>query len=239
MALVGGMPGWSGPGRGAAAQVRATGRVAMDDAVILAELLCARLTHDLSGPLGTIAAAVELMGDPDAETRREALGLAGQASAEMARRLKYLRAAWGPGGEPHSVASIARLAEGVLGGGRAGLDISRVSGPDQPLDGFGRVLMNALLVAGEALPRGGTILCAGDAEGQIALQPTGDAAAWPAGLAGLIADGDPLAQAAEAGPRGIAAPMMMALARRERVAVTLLMGAGVPLLSLARGGAPA
>jgi histidine phosphotransferase ChpT len=210
----------------------------MDDAVILAELLCARLAHDLSGPLGTMAAAVELLGDQDAETRKEALGLAGEATTEMARRLKYLRAAWGTGTEAHSVASIARLAGGVLGGGRAGLDISRVAGPDRPLDGFGRVLMNALLVAGEALPRGGTILCAGDAEGQIALQPIGEAAAWPSGLAGLIAGGDLLAAAAEGGPRGIAAPMMMALARREGATVTLLMGAGVPLLSLARGAAP-
>lgn len=210
----------------------------MDDAVILAELLCARLAHDLSGPLGTIAAAVELLGDQDAETRKEALGLAGEAAAEMARRLRYLRAAWGAGAEAQSLASIARLAEGVLGGGRAALDISRVAGANRPLDGFGRVLMNALLVAGEALPRGGTILCAGDADGQIALQPVGDAAAWPPGLAGLIGGGDPVAMAAEGGPRGIAAPMMMALARREGVTVTLLMGAGVPLLSLARG-APA
>lgn len=209
----------------------------MDDAVILAELLCARLAHDLSGPLGTMAAAVDLLGDPDAETRREALGLAGEATAEMTRRLRFLRAAWGSGAEPHSIASIARLAEGVLGGGRTTLDISRVTGPDRPLDGFGRVLMNALLVAGEALPRGGTILCAGDADGQIALQPVGDAAAWPPGLAGLIGGGDSLAAAAEGGPRGIATPMMMALARREGATVRLLMGAGMPLLSLSRGDA--
>lgn len=210
----------------------------MSGCTMLAELVCARLTHDLSGPLATITAAVELLALDDPEGRKEAMALAGEATAQLAARLRYLRAAWGAGSQDLSVAGIAAMAEGVLGGGRASLDVSRVAAPDQALGPLGRVLMNALLVAGEALPRGGTIVCAGDPATQLVIHPAGEGAAWPAGLAGLVAREDPLAAATAGGPRGVAAPMMMALARREGVAVSLLMGAGLPLLGLAPAPAP-
>lgn len=205
----------------------------MNGCTMLAELVCARLTHDLSGPVATITAAVEVLGLEDAEARQEAMALAGEAAAQLTLRLRYLRAAWGVGTQELSVRGLATMAEGVLGGGRATLDIGRVAAPDQPLGPLGRVLMNALLVAGEALPRGGTIVCAGDPGTQLVLQPVGEGAAWPAGLAGLIGGEDPAAAAAAAGPRGVALSMMMALARREGVMVSLLLGAGVPLLALA------
>lgn len=199
---------------------------------MLAELVCARLTHDLSGPLATISGAVELLSLDDAESRQEAMQLAGEATTQLAQRLKYLRAAWGAGGQELTIAAIAAMAAGVLGGGRVALDVARVAGTDRSLGPLGRVLLNALMVAAEALPRGGTIVCAGDPEAQLVLQPVGEGAAWPRGLAGLIAGDDPLAAAEEAGPRGIAAPMMIALARRDGIAVSLLMGTGLPLLSL-------
>lgn len=199
---------------------------------MLAELVCARLTHDLSGPLATISGAVELLSLDDAESRREAMQLAGEATAQLAQRLKYLRAAWGAGGQELTIAAIAAMAPGVLGGGRVALDVARLAGTDRSLGPLGRVLLSALMVAAEALPRGGTIVCAGDPDTQLVLQPVGEGAAWPRGLAGLIAGDDPLAAAAETGPRGIAAPMMIALARRDGIAVSLLMGTGLPLLSL-------
>lgn len=207
----------------------------MTGCVMLAELVCARLTHDLSGPLATISGAVELLSLDDEEARQEAMQLAGEATAQLAQRLKYLRAAWGAGGQALTIAAIAGMAAGVLGGGRVVLDAARLAGTDRPLGSLGRVLLNALMVAAEALPRGGTIVCAGDPETQLVLQPVGEGAAWPRGLAGLIAGGDLLAAAEEAGPRGIAAPMMMALARRDGVAVSLLMGGGLPLLGLSAG----
>lgn len=199
---------------------------------MLAELVCARLTHDLSGPLATISGAVELLSLEDEASRQEAMQLAGEATAQLAHRLKYLRAAWGAGGQELTVAAVAAMAAGVLGGGRVVLDVTRVAGADRALGPLGRVLLNALLVAAEALPRRGTIVCAGDPETQLVLQPVGEGAAWPRGLAGLIAGEDPLAAAEEAGPRGIAAPLMIALARRDGVAVSMLMGPGLPLLNL-------
>lgn len=212
----------------------------MNGPVLFAEILCTRLTHDLSGSLGTLAAAVELLGLDDAASRQEAMQLATEGAAQLGRRLKYLRAAWGMGSHDLSVATIAGMSTGVLGGGRVSLDVTRVEGAERPLGALGRVLLNALLVAGEALPRGGTVVCGGEPTTQLVLHPVGERAAWPAGLAGLVAGEDPLAAAAMAGPRGVAAPMMMALARRDRIAVSLLMGAGIPLLGLSpEAGAPA
>jgi histidine phosphotransferase ChpT len=208
----------------------------MSGCLTFAELLCARLTHDLSGPLATISGAVELLSLPDEGARQEAAQLAGEATSQLARRLKYLRAAWGGGGQELTVAAIAAMAAGVLGAGRVVPDVARVADSDRPLGPLARVLLNALLVAAEALPRGGTIVCAGDPQTQLVLQPVGEGAAWPRGLAQLIAGDDPFAAAAEAGPRGIAAPMMVALARRDGIAVSLLMGQGLPLLALSAEG---
>jgi histidine phosphotransferase ChpT len=202
---------------------------------MLAELVCVRLTHDLSGPLATISGAVELLSLDDEEARQEAMQLAREATTQLAQRLKFLRAAWGAGGQELTVAAITAMAAGVLGGGRVVLDSARVAGTDLSLGPLGRVLMNALMVAADALPRGGTIVCAGNPETQLLLQPVGEGAAWPRGLAGLIGGGDLLAAAQDAGPRGIAVPMMIALARRDGVAVSLLMGGGLPLLALSPG----
>lgn len=203
----------------------------MTDCLAFAERLCARLAHDLGGALGTVSGAVELLGHEDAAIREEAQALALEGASQLRRRLSYLRAAWGPDGEEFSVASAAAMAAGVLGGGRVRLDIARVAEPERPLGPLGRVLLNALVVAAEALPRGGTVLCAGG-PGELVLQPSGEGAAWPAGLAALLGGEDPIAAAVAGGPRAIAAPMLVALARREGVSLALLMGGGIPLLAL-------
>ncbi len=51
-----------------------------NDPLRLAELLAIRLCHDLSGPLGTMMGALEMVAD-DPEMADEALPLAGEASS--------------------------------------------------------------------------------------------------------------------------------------------------------------
>ena len=63
-----------------------------DGGLTLAQDLCARLCHDLVGPLGTMANAVEMVGDdPDAAE------LAREAAASLRAKLQLWRAACGAG----------------------------------------------------------------------------------------------------------------------------------------------
>ena len=106
------------PGKG----IRWTG---MSDSLRLAELLCARLCHDLSGPLGAL---IGIAGDcpRGAAGQRDAGAGRGHRRVELAQRLKLLRAAWGrmattmdagpaarlrrrPGGQPAGAAGPRRV----------------------------------------------------------------------------------------------------------------------------------
>ena len=97
----------------------------MSESLRLAELLCARLCHDLSGPLGALIGILEIAREeqPDSET----LALAEDTADELVQRLKLLRAAWGQDGDDMDVGPAARLRglpveqpAGAAGPGRAG-----------------------------------------------------------------------------------------------------------------------
>ena len=127
------------------------------DGILFAELLCARLCHDMAGAVGAAAAGAELLEDGlDAETAQ----LVAASAASAAARLKFFRAALGPAGSEQSAAVIRDLAAAYLhaaesGGGRLTLRWSC----DRPrLDGdMTRLALNLVLVARDSLPRGGTI----------------------------------------------------------------------------------
>ena len=64
----------------------------------LAQLLCTRLCHDLAGPVGAVAAGVELIGGDPAQADMETLGLIGSSSAAASLKLKFMRTALGAAG---------------------------------------------------------------------------------------------------------------------------------------------
>ncbi|MFC7551451.1 hypothetical protein ACFQU7_02740 [Pseudoroseomonas wenyumeiae] len=80
----------------------------------LAQDLCARLCHDLVGPLGTVAGAVEMVTEDP-----EAAELAREAAASLRGRLQLWRAACGAGTGPMTPPDLAALLDGNLAGGRA------------------------------------------------------------------------------------------------------------------------
>lgn len=69
-----------------------------DTELELAQLLCTRLCHDLAGPVGAVAAGVELIGGDPSQVDMETLGLIGNSSAAAALKLKFMRAALGASG---------------------------------------------------------------------------------------------------------------------------------------------
>ena len=79
----------------------------MNDAQLeLAQLLCTRLCHDLAGPVGAVAAGVELIGGDPTQVDAETLGLIGNSSAAASLKLKFMRAALGAVGASGDAKSL-------------------------------------------------------------------------------------------------------------------------------------
>jgi histidine phosphotransferase ChpT len=129
------------------------------DSLRLAELLAIRLCHDLSGPLGTLMGALELVAD-DPGMAAEALPLAGEVSTALGRRLRLLRAAWGGATPSLSVAEFAALVEGMPAR-RWRLDLNGLDPAGRFSPAAARLALNVVLLAAESLPGGGTAALAG------------------------------------------------------------------------------
>jgi histidine phosphotransferase ChpT len=136
----------------------------MESRTQLAQLLCTRLCHDLAGPVGAVAAGVELVGDDPAAVDQETLELIAASSDAASRKLKFLRTAFGTAAQMSS-AALAELESTVRGyfeavAGPSGAiavswpavaDLARLQERASP--GAVQVLLNALLVAAEASPK--------------------------------------------------------------------------------------
>ncbi len=188
----------------------------MTDDVTLVEFLCARLCHDLSGPVGAAAAGAELLND-EGGADSQTLGLVADSAAAAAMRLRYFRAAFGPAGRAQPATDLRDLIAAYLGSlmssGAAGLEL-QWQACDIVAAEWARLVLNLVLVARDALPRGGLIVVSVEpgitvsARGQI-LQPAAEAVAVL--MDGGIADG----------PRGAQALFARRLAERAGLGLSM------------------
>ncbi len=174
---------------------------ATDLQVRLALTLAARVCHDLAGTAGALQAAIDMAAEGQ---EPDALPLAQDCARELTARLRLLRAAFGDAGAEED---LAGLAAGLPGAERLTIDVSGAAG----LDGArGRLAANLLLLAAQALPRGGSIRLSAEPH-SMALEVAGPRAAWPAALAHYLADADG-AREAEARPRDVGVAIVCLLA---------------------------
>lgn len=125
-----------------------------------ASLLCSRLCHDLLSPVGALNNGIELLADEhDPEMRARCLDLLADSARASANKLKFFRLAFGAaGGFADEVDTReARMAiEGLFGGdGRIQLGWM-VDEPTMSKSAL-KVLLNLVLIAGDALVRGGRL----------------------------------------------------------------------------------
>jgi histidine phosphotransferase ChpT len=183
----------------------------------LADSLCAKLCHEMSGPLGTVTGALDMAAE-DPETAAESLQLAHEAASQMVLRLRLLRAAWAGECGPMDAADLAKLAAGLPP--RVKVELGGLVG--QFSTQAARVLINLLLLGMEALPRGGTISLSGAPGQDVLLAVSGAHAAWPSGLASALAD--PMAARLD-DPRQVQAPLVAQLAQAAGLRLSLLFPA--------------
>ncbi|MBK8174169.1 MAG: hypothetical protein IPK66_02370 [Rhodospirillales bacterium] len=134
-----------------------------EDELRIGQLLCARLCHDLIGPASAINAGEELIGEGDGTDDGEARELIIDSARQLTGRLKFFRMIFGQGSRNDVVLSTAELralSDGFLYGGRAQVEwADGFNGAgDIALTNDGlRMLLCLVLLAADALPRGGGV----------------------------------------------------------------------------------
>jgi hypothetical protein len=208
----------------------------------LAQLVAARVCHDLSSPLGGLGAALgECAEDPSA------LALAQDAALVLRRRLALFRAAWGGQPAPLTHAGLRELAAGLPNAPRLHLELDGLATSPAFAPAAAPVVASALLLAAESLPAGGMLSLAGKPEGRVVMTIAGTRAAWPTGLGAILAHVEAAWEAiaslaAPAGLRALPAPLTALLAHEAGARVGLLLAAGteqVPPLLLDFSATPA
>lgn len=122
----------------------------------LAELLAARLCHDLASPLAAIDNGIELLNEPGFRESAQALDLVSSSTSQAVATLRFFRSALGERGEITGRASQVReLGTDWLRLRRIALEWGLES-PSLPPE-VGRLLLNLLAIAAETLPRGGIV----------------------------------------------------------------------------------
>ena len=130
--------------------------VAIDFRVL--ELLCGRLCHDLISPVGAINNGIELLDDDDPEFVKEAMTLIGQSAKKAGQRLQFYRFAYGTAGTGASGGSAVDArdcVQALLDGGKVRCEWDAAVSA-LPL-AWQRLACNLVVLAAEALPRGGTV----------------------------------------------------------------------------------
>jgi len=125
-----------------------------------AGFLVSRVCHDLVGPMGAVVNGLEVLEDEtDAAMRADALRIVTQSAGQALARLQFLRIAFGAAGSAGAeldLSEVGRLVNGLLEGGKVRLDW-QAAHVHWPKD-WAKLLMNAALVAADALPRGGDVI---------------------------------------------------------------------------------
>ena len=190
----------------------------LDDMLRLGGVLMERATHDLAGVVGALGGAIELAGDPDAAD------IAAECVLLLKRRLRLLRAMWHAAERPISTIELRELLPALPGAGRVEFRLDRLGGgiPAPRV----AISLAALVVAAEALPRGGSV----ELSDHLCIDIAGPRAAWPGGLAAMLADPAAAYRALrEAQPRDLAAATLAAMAHRDGVAVRVTGATGLSL----------
>jgi len=160
------------------------------------QLLCSRLCHDLTGPVGAVHNGMELFDELGPDGGDDALNMVSKSADQLSARLGFFRMAFGLGGlsgRKPALAESRDLAQAFLKGGRITLDWPSqddgVLGQDLP-GPIIKMVLNLVLVAIDALPRGGNVRVAlarmEDDQGGpgigLAVQAMGDGAVLKEGL---------------------------------------------------------
>ena len=130
------------------------------DALDLAALLCSRVCHDLISPAGAIVNGLEVLEekDSDEETKTFALDLIKRSARTASARLQFCRLAFGAAGSASAQIDLGNaqvMARGFIEDDKTKLtwNLPHALLPKNRV----KLLLNMLIIAGQTIPRGGTL----------------------------------------------------------------------------------
>jgi histidine phosphotransferase ChpT len=129
------------------------------EALDLAALLCSRVCHDLISPVGAIVNGIEVLEEEKDESTKEfALDLIKRSAATASAKLQFCRIAFGAAGSAGAQIDLGdaeKIARGFLEDDKTKIDWNL----PRALLAKNRVklLLNMLIIAGQAIPRGGKV----------------------------------------------------------------------------------
>lgn len=171
-----------------------------------AQALCARLLHDLAGPIGGVHTGAELLEDLDSGLEADATRLIADSARQAMARLRLLRIAYGLAGEtvPGDATEARALVEAWLAGSRVGIDWpdDRVLAPLVDRRGGVKLLLNLVIIARQALVRPGRLVIDGSPRppgGAVTVVAAGPGAGMSGRALALLTEPD---GAVATGPRG-------------------------------------
>jgi histidine phosphotransferase ChpT len=135
----------------------------------LAALLCSRVCHDLISPVGAIMNGIEVMeDDSDEETRIFALDLIKKSARTASAKLQFCRLAFGAAGSAGAqidTGDAEKVARGMFDDEKTKIvwNLPRALLPKNRV----KLLLNMLLVAAHAIPRGGSLTVDPIGEGEV------------------------------------------------------------------------
>jgi histidine phosphotransferase ChpT len=136
------------------------------DALDLAALLCSRVCHDVISPVGAIVNGLEVLEDEKDETmKKHALDLIKKSATQASARLQFSRLAFGAAGSAGAQLDLGdaeNVTRGLLQDDRLALtwNLPRALLAKNRV----KLLLNLLLIAAAAIPRGG----------KLTVEPVGD-----------------------------------------------------------------
>ncbi|AMJ60901.1 histidine phosphotransferase ChpT [Bosea sp. PAMC 26642] len=157
----------------------------------LAALLCSRVCHDVISPVGAIVNALEVLEEDDPSMRDFALDLIKKSARNASSRLQFARLAFGAAGSAGAMIDLGdagNVANGFLNDEKLSLDweAPRALLPKNQV----KLLLNLLIIATQAVPRGGKLVSRAVVEGEqgsFKITATGSHARIPAHVEELLA----------------------------------------------------
>lgn len=128
----------------------------------LAEMLCTRLCHDLTGPIGALANGAEFLSDEGFDLQGQAIELINSSALQAVSRLQFYRKAYGRINEDGEadLSEHKKAVEDFFAGGKVALDWpdlhTAASGVSVSYK-MGRLLLNMVIIVSATLLRGGTL----------------------------------------------------------------------------------
>jgi histidine phosphotransferase ChpT len=139
------------------------------DPLDLAALLCSRVCHDLISPTGAIVNGLEVLEEKqsDEETKTFALDLIKKSARTASARLQFCRIAFGAAGSVSAQIDLGdaqTMARAFIEDDKTKLtwNLPRALMPKNRV----KLLLNMLIIAGQTIPRGGTLTVDAAGEGE-------------------------------------------------------------------------